>query len=81
MPVADVDKAKAFYQGLGWRLDADFPFDNGFRVVWFTPPGSACRVHGGGAGRDGAADVSDRDMIVLGCGAPGGHCTAALRAL
>ena len=33
--------------GLGWRLDADFPFDNGFRVVQFTPPGSGCSVQFG----------------------------------
>ncbi|MBV9922438.1 MAG: hypothetical protein JOY78_16535, partial [Pseudonocardia sp.] len=33
IPVTDVDRAKDFYAGLGWRLDADFPFDNGFRVV------------------------------------------------
>src|SRR5271170_4377270 len=39
IPVTDVDRAKQFYAGLGWRLDADFPFDNGFRVVQFTPPG------------------------------------------
>ena len=47
IPVADVDRAKAFYGGLGWRLDADFPFDNGFRVVQFTPPGSGCSVQFG----------------------------------
>ena len=41
IPVSDVDRAKRFYGDLGWRLDADFPFDNGFRVVQFTPPGSA----------------------------------------
>ena len=40
IPVSDADRAKQFYGGLGWRLDADFPFDNGFRVVQFTPPGS-----------------------------------------
>ena len=40
IPVSDVDRAKEFYGSLGWRLDADFPFDNGFRVVQFTPPGS-----------------------------------------
>ena len=44
IPVADVDRAKAFYLSLGWRLDADFPFDNGFRVVQLTPPGSACSI-------------------------------------
>jgi catechol 2,3-dioxygenase-like lactoylglutathione lyase family enzyme len=47
VPVADVDRAKDFYQGLGWRLDADFPFDNGFRVVQFTPPGSGCAIQFG----------------------------------
>ena len=47
IPVLDVDRAKAFYSLLGWRLDADFPFDNGFRVVQFTPPGSGCSVQFG----------------------------------
>jgi catechol 2,3-dioxygenase-like lactoylglutathione lyase family enzyme len=47
IPVSDVDRAKQFYKNLGWRLDADFPFDNGFRVVQFTPPGSGCSVQFG----------------------------------
>src|SRR3982751_180083 len=47
IPVSDVDRAKEFYSGLGWRLDADFPFDNGFRVVQFTPPGSGCSIQFG----------------------------------
>jgi len=47
LPVADVERAKAFYARLGWRLDADFPFDNGFRVVQFTPPGSGCSIQFG----------------------------------
>ena len=47
IPVADVDRAKKFYGNLGWRLDADFPFDNGFRVVQFTAPGSGCSVQFG----------------------------------
>jgi catechol 2,3-dioxygenase-like lactoylglutathione lyase family enzyme len=47
IPVSDVDRAKQFYTKLGWRLDADFPFDNGFRVVQFTPPGSGCSVQFG----------------------------------
>src|SRR6476646_1950424 len=47
IPVADVDRAKEFYNGLGWRLDADFAFDNGFRVVQLTPPGSGCSVQFG----------------------------------
>ena len=44
IPVSDVDRAKEFYGRLGWRLDADFRFDNGFHVVQFTPPGSACSI-------------------------------------
>src|SRR3979490_2736090 len=47
IPVADVDRSKAFYSKLGWSLDADFSFDNGFRVVQFTPPGSGCSVQFG----------------------------------
>jgi catechol 2,3-dioxygenase-like lactoylglutathione lyase family enzyme len=47
IPVSDVDRAKEFYSSLGWRLDADFPFDNGFRVVQFTPPGSGGSVQFG----------------------------------
>jgi catechol 2,3-dioxygenase-like lactoylglutathione lyase family enzyme len=47
IPVSDVDRAKQFYKSLGWRLDGDFPFDNGFRVVQFTPPGSGCSVQFG----------------------------------
>ena len=44
IPVSDVDRAKTFYLSLGWRLDADFPGDEGFRVVQLTPPGSACSI-------------------------------------
>jgi catechol 2,3-dioxygenase-like lactoylglutathione lyase family enzyme len=47
IPVSDVDRAKEFYGELGWRLDADFAFDNGFRVVQFTPPGSGSSVQFG----------------------------------
>ena len=45
IPVSDVERAKQFYKKLGWRLDADFAAaDNDFRVLQFTPPGSACSV-------------------------------------
>ena len=47
IPVSDVDRAKRFYQGLGWRLDADFPGAGDFRAVQMTPPGSPCSVHFG----------------------------------
>ncbi len=58
IPVADVDRAKRFYGNLGWQLDADFAFDNGFRVVQFTPPGSRCSIQFGSritAARPGSA--------------------------
>jgi catechol 2,3-dioxygenase-like lactoylglutathione lyase family enzyme len=45
IPVSDVDRAKRFYGGLGWRLDADHGSDDGyFRIIQFTPPGSGCSV-------------------------------------
>jgi len=45
IPVLNVDRAKSFYGGLGWRLDADYASDDGyFRVIQFTPPGSGCSV-------------------------------------
>jgi catechol 2,3-dioxygenase-like lactoylglutathione lyase family enzyme len=44
IPVSDVDRAKHFYGGLGWRLDADFAAGDDFRVIQFTPPGSGCSV-------------------------------------
>ena len=44
VPVADTDRAKHFYQSLGWRLDADIAVGDTFRVVQFTPPHSACSV-------------------------------------
>ena len=47
IPVSDVARAKQFYLDLGWRLDADFAFDDGFRVLQFTPPGSGCSVQFG----------------------------------
>lgn len=47
IPVADVDRSKKFYDGLSWRQDADFEFDNGFRVVQFTPPGSPASIQFG----------------------------------
>jgi catechol 2,3-dioxygenase-like lactoylglutathione lyase family enzyme len=47
LPVADVDRAKRFYEGLGWRLDADIAGGDDFRVVQLTPPHSECSIHFG----------------------------------
>ena len=44
IPVSDLDRAKEFYEGLGWRLDADFK-DGADRAIQFTPPGSQCSIH------------------------------------
>src|SRR5713101_7142414 len=44
LPVSDVDRAKRFYQSLGWRLDADIVVGDVFRVVQLTPPHSSCSV-------------------------------------
>jgi catechol 2,3-dioxygenase-like lactoylglutathione lyase family enzyme len=64
IPVADVDRAKRFYEGLGWRLDADFPGANGFRVVQLTPPGSKCSIHFG-KGVTAAAPGSVQDLYLV----------------
>ncbi len=44
VPVSDVDRAKRFYETLGWRLDADLAVGGGYRGVQLTPPGSACSI-------------------------------------
>src|SRR6478735_7836731 len=47
IPVSDVDRAKRFYGGLGWRLDADFATPDGLRAVQLTSPGSQCSIQFG----------------------------------
>jgi catechol 2,3-dioxygenase-like lactoylglutathione lyase family enzyme len=44
LPVSDVDRAKQFYKGLGWREDADIVGGADFRIVQLTPPGSSCSI-------------------------------------
>ena len=72
IPVSNIDRAKEFYERLGWRLDADFS-NGGDRAVQFTPPGSQCSIHFGRNGTPGSAQglfliVSDiqaaRDELV-----------------
>ncbi len=55
IPVSDVDRAKQFYQGLGWTLDADFWVGKHFRAVQLTPPGSQCSIHLSTSGAPGSA--------------------------
>jgi catechol 2,3-dioxygenase-like lactoylglutathione lyase family enzyme len=64
IPVSDVDRSKKFYEGLGWRLDADFPGEGGFRVVQFTPPGSQCSIHFG-KGVTAAAPGSVQNLYLV----------------
>jgi catechol 2,3-dioxygenase-like lactoylglutathione lyase family enzyme len=45
IPVSDIDRGKRFYEGLGWRVDADLISGDGSRVVQLTPPGSSCSIH------------------------------------
>jgi catechol 2,3-dioxygenase-like lactoylglutathione lyase family enzyme len=64
LPVSDVDRARDFYAGLGWRLDADFPVTDGFRVVQLTPPGSSCSIIFGD-GVSAAAPGSLQDLMLV----------------
>jgi catechol 2,3-dioxygenase-like lactoylglutathione lyase family enzyme len=65
VPVSDVDLAKEFYLGLRWRLDADFPGPDGFRVVQVTPPGSACSVIFGSGISSAAPGSADGLQLVV----------------
>jgi len=65
LPVSDVDRAKHFYEKLGWRLDADFAFDNGFRVVQFTPPGSACSIQFGAKLTSAAPGSAQSNYLIV----------------
>ncbi len=64
LPVSDVDRAKRFYEGLGWRLDADFTAGEEFRVVQLTPPGSQCSIHFG-KGLTSAAPGSIQSLYLV----------------
>jgi catechol 2,3-dioxygenase-like lactoylglutathione lyase family enzyme len=64
IPVADVDRAKRFYGGLGWRLDADIVSGNNFRIVQFTPPGSGCSIQFG-TGVTSAAPGSAQGLYLV----------------
>lgn len=65
LPVSDVDRAKAFYQGLGWRLDADIVVSENYRVVQLNPPGSACSIHLGTGLTSAAPGAADRLLLVV----------------
>ena len=64
LPVADVDRSKAFYQSLGWRLDIDLVIDDQVRTVQFTPPHSGCSIQFGKGGTT-AEPGSAQGMILV----------------
>jgi catechol 2,3-dioxygenase-like lactoylglutathione lyase family enzyme len=64
IPVSDVERAKRFYEGLGWRLDGDFVVGDSFRAVQMTPPGSPCSIHFG-KGITTAAPGSVRNVYLV----------------
>ncbi len=63
IPVSDVDRAKAFYERLGWRLDADLGNET-FRIVQLTPPGSDCSIQFG-IGLTATAPGSSQSLLVV----------------
>ena len=64
IPVTDVDRAKAFYEKLGWRLDIDYARDTDHRVLQFTPPGSEASIHFG-KGITSAAPGSFQNVYLI----------------
>jgi catechol 2,3-dioxygenase-like lactoylglutathione lyase family enzyme len=64
IPVADAERAKDFYGGLGWRLDADRASGDAFRIVQFTPPGSQCSIQFG-TGLTSAAPGSAQNLYLV----------------
>jgi catechol 2,3-dioxygenase-like lactoylglutathione lyase family enzyme len=65
LPVSDIERAKSFYQGLGWRLDADITAGDAFRVLQFTPPHSQCSIHFGTGLTEAAPGSADRMILAV----------------
>lgn len=65
LPVSDVDRSKEFYENVGFVLDVDHRASDRFRVVQFTPPGSACSItFGVGLGVDGREPITGMHLVV-----------------
>jgi catechol 2,3-dioxygenase-like lactoylglutathione lyase family enzyme len=64
LPVSDVDRAKRFYESLGWRLDADLHGAGNWHAMQFTPPGSPCSIHFG-TGITTAAPGSIKNLYLV----------------
>src|SRR4051794_33074180 len=66
LPVSDVDRAKSFYQRLGWRFDIDLAVSDEFRTVQFTPPHSPCSIQFGKGGTTAAPGSAQGLILVVG---------------
>jgi catechol 2,3-dioxygenase-like lactoylglutathione lyase family enzyme len=65
LPVSDIDRSKRFYEGLGWRLDADFKGANNWRGLQFTPPGSPCSIQFGSDLKPAASGTIKNTYLVV----------------
>jgi catechol 2,3-dioxygenase-like lactoylglutathione lyase family enzyme len=65
LPVTDVDRAKTFYQGLGWREDADITLSESSRIVQLTPPGSPASIQFGLGLTSAEPGSADRMYLVV----------------
>jgi catechol 2,3-dioxygenase-like lactoylglutathione lyase family enzyme len=65
LPVSDVDRAKRFYESLGWRCDADIVVGDAFRVIQFTPTNSACSIAFGKGVTTGEPGSVKRLLLVV----------------
>lgn len=65
LPVSDVDRAKNFYQSMGWRLDTDIAAGDAFRVVQLTPPHSSCSIAFGKGVTTGEPGSMRRLLLVV----------------
>ena len=77
IPVSDVDRAKEFYERIGWRLNADRSASQDFRLVQFTPPGSCCSVHFGKNVTTAAPGSAKSFLVVADIEAARDHLVAA----
>jgi len=65
LPVSDVERAKRFYEGLGWRLDADLSDGTTWRAVQMTPVGSPCSIHFGTSVTTAAPGSAQKLFLVV----------------
>ena len=77
IPVSDIDRAKEFYQRIGWRLNIDRSSGEDYRLVQFTPPGSPCSIHFGKGVTSAAPGSAKSFLIVTDIEAARNHLVAA----